>query len=588
MMFQRERDRVDLEPIMFEHLLQVNDELDSAWDYYEIGFNDSKANTKFPYTASLYRMLFKDLHAIGQRDEELIVPGDGKRTYHHFCALTQAIGIAILLYSQCYVGDFYPSFFRRPVSSIIIGGYKPYARYRRPMGPMGPIRKFTAVVRLQNLMCAGKVLGSPVFTLTTFYNRTKPAMLSCTCEDLIDTFGLSNIISTNPDDRFNTLISVRIRGATIFPLMEMHSSSNQLFHWGICPHQFHEPITFSYTEKILIGAPSINYNCKLKESNARHSAKAAGSISLVYVCKPFLFQDEIQVNLQGGQYVSLTAGVVWKWNPGRSLKEAILQGYGLNKSLSFLNDLSGLQFSICTGLARRVPLRQLVVESPLFDMLDHVGMEGWESMKENVRELFKSPITLSLLKDQRRFPRGILHEACRTFLSYLEPTGVGADGYLRILWPTAEEPGYCFVVNPDKYPHLQWCDMIRDNEWCATFAAMTAVCIETEGHRCPSRDATVPWRLERSLLSTGMFQPGMAGTELKVGASYWVGDTCSGVWVTVRKPEQGTQVLKLNKRIPPSIPKFASRILGWEALRECYMRETFSTDVVVYSRKRSH
>ena len=117
---------------------------------------------------------------------------------------------------------------------------------------------------------------------------------------------------------------------------------------------------------------------------------------------------------------------------------------------------------------------------------------------------------------------------------------------------------------------------------------MTAVCIETEGHRCPSRDATVSWRLERSLLSTGMFKPGMAGTGLKVGTSYWVGDTGSGVWVTVQEPEQGAQVLKLNKRIPPSIPKFASWMLGWEALRECYMRETFSTDIVVYSRKRSH
>jgi hypothetical protein len=85
-----------------------------------------------------------------------------------------------------------------------------------------------------------------------------------------------------------------------------------------------------------------------------------------------------------------------------------------------------------------------------------------------------------------------------------------------------------------------------------------------------------------------MFQPDTAGTVLRVGASYWVGDTGSGVWVTVREPEQGTQVLILNKPLPPSIPKFARRILGWEALRESYMRETFPTDVIVYSRRRSH
>ncbi|UPK95451.1 hypothetical protein LCI18_006386 [Fusarium solani-melongenae] len=158
-------------------------------------------------------------------------------------------------------------------------------------------------------------------------------MLYSTCEDIVDTFGLSNIISADPFDRFNTLIGVRIRGGTIFLTKDMYSSTHRLFHWGEIPRQF-EPITFSYTEKIFVGAPFINYNCKLKESNARHSAKAAGSLSLVYVRKPFWFQDEIQASLQGGQYVSLTAGVVWKWNPGRSLKEAILQGYALNKSLA--------------------------------------------------------------------------------------------------------------------------------------------------------------------------------------------------------------------------------------------------------------
>lgn len=97
-------------------------------------------------------------------------------------------------------------------------------------------------------------------------------------------------------------------------------------------------------------------------------------------------------------------------------------------------------------------MRQLVIENPLFDMLDHAGMEGWESIKENVRELFKSPIILELLEYQRRFPLEVLHEACRTFLSYFEPTGVGTDGYLRILWPAPEEPAYCFVINPTSIP----------------------------------------------------------------------------------------------------------------------------------------
>ncbi|KAL6364398.1 hypothetical protein LRP88_01799 [Fusarium phalaenopsidis] len=314
MMFQRERSQVDLEPIMLEHFIRVNDELDCpARDFDRIGSSAFKVYINFPYTADLYRKLFQDLHDIDLRDRELIVADDTKRTKHHLCILTQAVGIAMLLYSQCYIGGFYPCFFRRSVSAIILGGSDPNNEHDSGMEYYSDLHnesnfemeydsKFTAVIRLQDLMCAGKVLGGPVFALTALNDPTKPVMLYSTCEDLVDTFGLSNIISTDPVDRFNKMIGVQIRGGTIFPTRDMYSSRHRLFHWGEIPHQFHEPITFSYTEKMFIGAPFINYNCKLKESSARHSAKAAGSLSLVYVRKPFWFQDEIQASLQGGQY----------------------------------------------------------------------------------------------------------------------------------------------------------------------------------------------------------------------------------------------------------------------------------------------
>ncbi|KAL2673803.1 hypothetical protein Neosp_012247 [[Neocosmospora] mangrovei] len=213
--------------------------------------------------------------------------------------------------------------------------------------------------------------------------QTGPTMLYGSCEDLVDTFGQCSIISADADNRLNTVVGVRIRDGTIFPTQDTTSSGQRLFHWGDFPTNVDEPSTFGYTEKILVGAPVTNNDCTLKEEDARREAKAAGVLSHVHVLKPFWFKDQIQAGLQGGQYVNLTAGVVLKHCPGRTLKEAILNGYALNKSLHFLNDLSGLQLSICTGLARRVPLRELLVESPFFDMLDHAGIEGWASIKEN-------------------------------------------------------------------------------------------------------------------------------------------------------------------------------------------------------------
>lgn len=602
-MLQNKPSQVDLEPILLQHLLGVNQELalfasifaDDMKSQDKLSAMASEMNGQFPYTSTLYRKLFRGLQGIELLDREFVVPSSRKQTLHHFCLLTQAVGLAMLLYQQCHTGHIHPYFLQRPISSIDLEGYESYhnadrrddnADFRHATESYN--RDFKLTVRLQDLTCAGKMLGSPVFVFTTIPSQTEPAMLYSSCEDLVDTFGQCNIISTDADNRLNTVVGVRIGGGTIFPTKGRLPSDQRLFHWGDFPTDIDEPSTFGYTQKILIGAPVTNNGCTLKEEDARREAKAAGLLSLVHVLKPFWFKDQVQAGLQGGQYVNLTAGVVWKRSPGRSLKEAVLDGYALNKSLHFLNDLSGLQFSICTGLARRIPLRELLVESPLFDILDHAGIQAWDSIKENVRELFKAPISHEILRDQCRFPRETLHEACRILLGHLQPTGVGMDGQLRILWPTSDEPGYCFVADPERHPHFQWCHMIRDSEWCATFAAMTTMCIETEGHRCPGRESTAPWRLESSLLSTGMFQPDTAGTVLRVGASYWVGDTGSGVWVTVREPEQGTQVLILNKPLPPSIPKFARRILGWEALRESYMRETFSTDVIVYSRRRSH
>ncbi|EEU33609.1 uncharacterized protein NECHADRAFT_89312 [Fusarium vanettenii 77-13-4] len=598
MMLQKSPSRVDLETISFDYLQGVYNELeDTDISSEEMQFSIPEDGSQIPYIVALYRKVFHDLLGVEPLDQEFLVPSNKERTLHHLWLLTQAISIAMLLYWQCHTGYFHSQHLPRPVSVIVLGGYVAFdgfepsevsasdgdnSHFPHKMDAKG---KLKIIARLQDLTCAGKALGKPVFVFTTQRDRLEPAMLYGSCEDIVDTFGESSIISTDPDDRLNTMVGLRVRGRTIFPT-QGEVSGEQLFHWGDLTAEF-EPSTFNYTDKILIGAPFANDNCKLEEENARHAARAAGCLEPVDVLRPFWYEDQLQVAVQGGQSVILTAGVLWKYNPGRSLKESILKSYARSNSLNFLNDLFGLQFSVCTGLARRVPLRQLMVESPLFDMLDHIGIGGWDVVKHHVRGLFKDGISLEKLKDQDRFPRGTLHEACRILLEHLRPTGVGLDGQLRILWPTPEEPGYCFVADLEKHPHLQWCQMIRDNEWCATFAAMTATCIETEGHRCPSRDATVPWRFEKSLLSTEMFQPSTGGTVLKVGASYWIGDAGSGVWVTAREPEQGSPVLVLNRPLPPSLPKFAWRFLKWDALRECRMNETFSTNVVVYARKMS-
>ncbi|KAI8653278.1 hypothetical protein NCS55_01312900 [Fusarium keratoplasticum] len=314
-MLQNRPSQVDLEPILLQHLLGVYEELDFLASIFEDDMKSqdelrvmaSEENGNFANTAALYRKLFRDMQGIELLDQEFFVSSSRKQTLHHFCLLTQAVGLAMLLQQQCHTGHIHPYFLQYPVSSITLEGYEDYHNTDRPeySADFGRAARsydedLKITARLQDLTCAGKMLGGPVFVFTTIPKQTEPAMLYGSCEDLVDTFGQCSIISVDADNRLNTVVGVRIGGGTIFPTQGTSSSGQRLFHWGDFPTNIDEPSTFGYTEKILIGAPVTNNDCTLKEEDARREANAAGALSLVHVLKPFWFKDQIQAGLQGG------------------------------------------------------------------------------------------------------------------------------------------------------------------------------------------------------------------------------------------------------------------------------------------------
>ncbi|KAK4206318.1 hypothetical protein QBC37DRAFT_244816, partial [Rhypophila decipiens] len=72
-------------------------------------------------------------------------------------------------------------------------------------------------------------------------------------------------------------------------------------------------------------------------------------------------RTEKQYGMQAGNYIILQANLTWHKRRGQTLKHHRLQQED-DSLIGFLEDLWGVQVSFCTGVARRVPLREMIAD----------------------------------------------------------------------------------------------------------------------------------------------------------------------------------------------------------------------------------
>jgi hypothetical protein len=111
------------------------------------------------------------------------------------------------------------------------------------------------------------------------------------------------------------------------------------------------------TDRLLIGAFSENAQCCFNEEESFRAATPF--LQDLNVSGQCWKTDSREFKLSAGQFVTLEAGGILMRVDGVPLKTAILDKWKAYKDLSLVSRPWGLELSLCTSSARRVPLKDL-------------------------------------------------------------------------------------------------------------------------------------------------------------------------------------------------------------------------------------
>ena len=465
---------------------------------------------------------------------ELIDLERAERVTVHNCALaTQSLCLGLLSYSNAHAGPIKPFFLSRALTRVRLLGIET----RIPNEPC-------LSAGLVELTCFGQMTGNAVvaFTCTEMPAHTRKYDLVASPEDLIDTWGPGRFIKGLSSTKVERLYAIEIGGGVIRPTAEDATR----FHWekGILDFEGLSTQFDSHT-KIIIAATRLNETCPLDQARSWP------------VCNPFMESlgtgpdywrlAEIQVGSQAGQYVMLQFNSKWVKQDGITLKDRQLNAIQDTIYLPFLESLLGLQVSLCTGVARRVPVREMladVMEAYVAKRLPVPTL--WNDLLDNhkIVDSFQGPHLEIWFHNLSTELQTLVVQIVRYILSILGDTGYNEQrDELVIACPFPEDPFRCFRIPCEEDQHL-WTRALADSETCATFAYITPKCWdEPKGLKC-QRTCVAKWRNRVFSLDTAVCQHKCHKEPqdhtldwiLQPGITYWIGKPGSGLKAKVLEP----------------------------------------------------
>ncbi|OAA38153.1 calcium/calmodulin-dependent protein kinase kinase [Cordyceps fumosorosea ARSEF 2679] len=432
---------------------------------------------------------------------------------HRCCLSAQILTVGFLSYIQAHAGPLHPYFLDTPTTKIKLFGFKSLSNQ--------PIIE----VALRRLTCLGDMLQSPVLVFGTAESPTKRGKQAVTAsevkddvlasaEDLIDTWGPAQFIVTpnsNSNKNHNNSSSsngmqpsaISICGGVIF----MAEQVSNRFHWSkqVSPeefcHGFLDPAV-----KIRIGSPvTVNKTCQLDTKRCRAHATSLGFLSPLGTYAPAWALAEKQFGIQAGQYAVVQANAAYHRFPGRTLKQYRLE-QGDEELVPFLDDCWAVQVSLCTGVARRVPLREMVADLlPIFanNLTFRDDYDNWVCLTKDkgIIEAFRGKSLRPWLRTLSRPHHDLVLQMVRRILHTLSETGLDREGKsLLVSWPYEDDTRHCFNVDLRKR-ESSWARLIADCEDSAIFVYASRHCLETAEYRCRGIE-TCPWRNVVPLLET--------------------------------------------------------------------------------------
>ena len=491
----------------------------------------------------------------------------------HLCALiTQMAAIGIVTYSRGHAREFYTPSLSRPIDSFVLLGAE----------PAGPTLH---AERLQ-LECMGKMLGRRVWVFRQderlIGNTPETFYLATSVGDMLDTWGGS---ISRADVGFGTAeYCLSVGGGSIVTVesndgrFDMAQDGELCCHWTpklglsvsgwdlVSPHF-----------QLLIGATSVNEQCLLT-AEVCQKAFSNGVLTSMGTRAAGWRTTGRAANLGIG-FHGATVGVVGTQtkDDGRSLKVKIFQDWDRTTDLRVLNRPCGLEISLCTGIARRLPLRELFYGEVL-EYLKYGLLGEWPKIQSVVADIpgQSGDEFVEWLSNLTESQTEVMQKATVLLLLAMEYTGVERDGHtLTIWWPEKNEatPRGLQIKKEQYSGKNPWISMFQDPERCVIFGLATPRCLEHPGLKT-CQNTTTPARceavkevmLDTSLVpATPLINAAPLSYELNKRYILW---HCRHIVRVTRASETTDDVVRLN--FVPGTPYIVMQRLleRWEKVKE--------------------
>jgi ankyrin repeat protein len=401
----------------------------------------------------------------------------------HISALAaQTLCSSFALYSQAHCSPFTPFFLQEDLEEVNLLGVL-----------RNPSEGIYVRAETKRLTCLDAMLNAPVvvYSMSTDAAITKNRLdVLARASDLVDTWGPGAIQGKTENRQAETITSIDLRGGKI------HATGPNRLHWT--PFEdLHNAWCVSYwdaSDKVVVGALiQHNLSCPITERKCVETIQ--GCCLPLGTQASYWDQRHREAALQGGQFVTPMFNVGWDKVPGVSLKVKYLEDLRCRREqIAFLNAPCGLQVSFCSGLARRVSMKDLLAELlPLYVNRGLSGSHSWKTLTD-VYNILGTLKARDAADCQAMFQRmsaedngcfeWFWNQACYIVTS-LRSTGLDPTGNtfaVGLISSDASEPmrHVPFKTEASNF----WLKALRDTESCATFAFFTLDCFQVDGHGC--------------------------------------------------------------------------------------------------------
>jgi hypothetical protein len=221
---------------------------------------------------------------------------------------------------------------------------------------------------------------------------------------------------------------------------------------------------------------------------------------------------------------------------------------GLEKvDLDFLCQPWGLLVSVCTGVAQRVALREVIAEvmSPIVDAwLDKPA--GWDTLLSTdggLLEALKKPTFRDWVKRLDPDAQHALNSFVNQILRKICWTGINATGKLVVACPQFGDSGSCIHLPLKTSRALTW--ILKDTERSATFACLTNTCFVDHPRVGECQDILSPqWQDHVPAVITSGCQK-----DLQNEGVYWMGTSEDKRRVTIETQAAGPARLTISNHM---------------------------------------